>query len=192
MHQGESVETPCCPLWGKCGAAAKGVQVVILSCCHSSNNTPSVRPFGLPAPPTGEPSLTSPERGGGASRRRGFRRYTEYHLENPRRIRRGQTPSAPERGAAAAAAEGCGEWLRFCQDLGEFVQAPLASPGGKLARPVRGVTEEGWRQPKYCLHFVQWYQSQIIADYFPLFKFICHMENGFYKTSTLSHLSDPS
>ena len=69
---------------------------------------------------------------------------------------------------------------------------PLASPGGKLARPVRGVTEEGWRQPKYCLHLVRWYQSQIIADYFPLFRFIYHMENGFYKTSPLLHSPNPS
>ena len=30
---------------------------------------------------------TSPERGGGAQRRRGFRRYAEYQSENPRRIR---------------------------------------------------------------------------------------------------------
>ena len=53
---------PRCPLWGKCRAAAKGVSLVILSCCHSSNNTPSVSlagsevPSSLPAPPTGEPS----------------------------------------------------------------------------------------------------------------------------------------
>ncbi len=31
---------------------------------------------------------------------------------------------------------------------GESAQALSASPGGKLARPVRGVTEEGWRAPK--------------------------------------------
>ena len=45
-----------CPLWGKCREAAKGVSLVTLSCCHSSYYTPSVRPFGLPAPPKGEPS----------------------------------------------------------------------------------------------------------------------------------------
>ena len=39
-----------------CRAAAKGVQLVTLGCYQSTNNTPSVRPFGLPAPPTGEPS----------------------------------------------------------------------------------------------------------------------------------------
>ena len=33
------------------------------------------------------------------------------------------SPSAPERGAAAAAAEGCGKRLRFCQGLGESVQS---------------------------------------------------------------------
>ena len=30
---------------------------------------------------------------------------------------------------------GCGRYLRFYKTLGEFVQSPLASPGGKLARP---------------------------------------------------------
>ena len=68
-----------CPLWGwcsaqrikivmiaggnhtsvSCRAAAKGVPLVILSCCHSSNHTPSVSlagsevPSSLPAPPSG-------------------------------------------------------------------------------------------------------------------------------------------
>ena len=53
------------------------------------------------------------------------------------------------------------------------------------------VTEEGWRQPKYCLHFVRWYQPQIIADCFPLFRFIYHAEEGFHKTSTLLHSPNP-
>ena len=44
---------PCCPLWGKCREAAKGVSLVVLSSYHSTNRTPSVRPFGLPAPPLG-------------------------------------------------------------------------------------------------------------------------------------------
>ena len=44
---------PCCPLWGKCRTAAKVVPLVFLSCYHSTNHTPSVRPFGLPAPPLG-------------------------------------------------------------------------------------------------------------------------------------------
>ena len=64
-----------------CREAAKGVPLVFLSCYHSTNHTPSVRPFGLPAPPPGsqvQPPLKGEE---GASRRRGFRRYAEYHLE---------------------------------------------------------------------------------------------------------------
>ena len=91
-----------------------------------------------------------------------------------------------------AAAEGCGRQLRFCQGLGEFAETTLASPGGVAERsesfnnndcqwqsyldPIVGrldgsseparLTEEGWRQLKYCLHFVQWYQLKIIADYF--------------------------
>ena len=36
-----------------CREAAKGVSSVALSCSHSSNNTPSVSPYGLPAPPLG-------------------------------------------------------------------------------------------------------------------------------------------
>ena len=59
-----------------------------------------------------------------AHRAGGVSRGTQNTIWNaPRRIRTSQPPSAPERGAAAAAAEGCGEWLRFCQDLGEFVQS---------------------------------------------------------------------
>ena len=36
-----------------CREAAKGVSLVTLSCYHSTSHTPSVRPFGLPAPPSG-------------------------------------------------------------------------------------------------------------------------------------------
>ena len=42
-----------CPLWGKCREAAKGVLSVTLSHYHSTNDTPSVSPYGLPAPPLG-------------------------------------------------------------------------------------------------------------------------------------------
>ena len=42
-----------CPLWGKCREAAKGVSSVALGCYHSTNHTPSVSPYGLPAPPSG-------------------------------------------------------------------------------------------------------------------------------------------
>ena len=57
MHQGEFAETPRCPLWGKCREAAKGVPLVFLTCYHSTNHTPSVRPFGLPAPPSGSQGI---------------------------------------------------------------------------------------------------------------------------------------
>ena len=69
-------------------------------------------------------SVSQPPLKGEAARRAGgVSRGTQNTIWNaPRRIRTGLPPSAPERGAAAAAAEGCGEWLRFCQDLGEFVQ----------------------------------------------------------------------
>ena len=67
---------PCCPLWGKCREAAKGVSLVILSRCHSTNRTPSVSPYGLPAPPPGSQGMrqTSPAQ----QRRRGQARYAEY------------------------------------------------------------------------------------------------------------------
>ena len=96
--------------------------------------------------------------------------------------------TSPERGGRRIAPEGFPAVRRipFKMHQGEFAEAPLASPGGKLARPVRGVTEEGWRQPKYCLHFVQWYQPQIIADCFPLFSFIYNMEKVFIKQAPFS------
>ena len=176
---------PRCPRWGKCREAAKGVSLVILSRCHSTNRTPSVSPYGLPAPPPGSQGMrqTSPERGGGAT--------------------------APEGSGAVRR-------IPIGMHQGEFVQAPLASPGGVAERsesfnnndcrwqsyldliagsldgssePMK-VTDEGRRQPKHCLHSVQWHQSKIIADYCPLFRFIYHMENDFYKASTFPHSSN--
>ena len=176
---------PRCPRWGKCREAAKGVLLVILSRCHSTNRTPSVSPYGLPAPPPGSQGMrqTSPERGGGAT--------------------------APEGSGAVRR-------IPIGMHQGEFVQAPLASPGGVAERsesfnnndcrwqsyldliagsldgssePMK-VTDEGRRQPKHCLHSVQWHQSKIIADYCPLFRFIYHMENDFYKASTFPHSSN--
>ena len=41
------------PFGGSAATAAKGVPLVILSCYHSTNHTPSVSPYGLPAPPSG-------------------------------------------------------------------------------------------------------------------------------------------
>ena len=75
--RGEFVQAPRCPLWGWCSAqrikivmiaggnhtlvscreAAKGVPLVFLTCYHSTNHTPSVRPFGLPAPPSGSQGI---------------------------------------------------------------------------------------------------------------------------------------
>ena len=46
-----------------CREAAKGVQSGTLSSSHSTNDTPSVS-LTLDSSPTGEPSLTAPERGG--------------------------------------------------------------------------------------------------------------------------------
>ena len=97
--------------------------MVFLSRCHLSNDTPSVSPYGLPAPPSGS-RVQPPLKGeGGASRRRGQAQYAEYHLKCTKANSYRPAPSAPERGAAAAAAEGCGKRLRFCQGLGKSVQS---------------------------------------------------------------------
>ena len=53
----------------------------------------------------------------------------------------GSEKSAPERGAAAAAAEGCGRHPSLYKIPGEFVTAPLASPGGKLDFLAIGTSE---------------------------------------------------
>ena len=49
---GGASHSPRCPLWGKCREAAKGVTPVTLSCCHSTNHTPSVSLCST-APPLG-------------------------------------------------------------------------------------------------------------------------------------------
>ena len=102
------------------------------------------------------------------------------------------SPTSPERGGRRIAPEGSGAVCRipFGMHQGEFVH-PLGFPRGEAgtfggsSEPMK-VTEEGWRQPKYCLHFVRWYQPQIIVDYFPLFSFIPHMEKVFIKQAPFS------
>ena len=57
--------------------------------------------------------------------------------------------------------------VTFLPRLGRIRTGPLGFPRGEAGRldgssePAR-LTEEGWRQPKYCLHFVQWYQSRLL------------------------------
>ena len=141
---------------------------------HSTGDTPSVRPFGLPAPPPGS-QVQPPLKG----------------LAGVAVLDGVQLLNAKLRTAHRAGGVSGGTQNTIMETQGEFAETPLASPGGKLARPVRGVTEEGWRQPKCCLHPVQWYQPKIIADYISLFKFIYHIENGSYKTSALPHSLNP-
>ena len=76
---------PCCPRWGWCAAplslppaggsaatAAKGVALVALSRYHPTNHTPSVSPYGLPAPPLGSRvSLAAPAGGSAAAAAKG-------------------------------------------------------------------------------------------------------------------------
>ena len=81
---------------------------------------------------------------------------------------------------------GCCKAQRIFQNNDCRWQSYLDSIAGS-----RRLTEEGWRQPKYCLHFVQWYQLKVIVVFLPLFRIIYHIENGFYKTSTLSLSPNP-
>ena len=146
---------------------------------HSTGDTPSVRPFGLPAPPPGsqvQPPLKGEE---GASRRRGQARYAEYHLEYTGA--NSYTPLGFPRGCCKA---------QRSRTVPAQSHPPPWLPRGEAGSPL-GLTEEGRRQPKCCLHPVQWYQPKIIADYISLFKFIYHIENGSYKTSALPHSLNP-
>ena len=53
-----------------------------------------------------------------------------------RRQAQGEILQAPLKGELPPQRlRGCGRHLRFYETLGEYVTAPLASPGGKLARP---------------------------------------------------------
>ena len=155
------------------------------TCYHLTGDTPSVRPFGLPAPPPGS---------------------------------RVQPPLKGEDGATAPEGSAAVRRIPFEMHQGEFEQATLASPGGVAERsesfnnndcrwqsyldPIAGrldgsseparLTEEGWRQPRYCLHFVQWHRLRVITVYLTIFRVIYHMEKGFHKTSTLLHSPNSS
>ena len=52
----------------RAATAAKGVALVTLSRYHSTNHTPSVSPYGLPAPPLGSRVSLAAPAGGGAPR----------------------------------------------------------------------------------------------------------------------------
>ena len=63
---------------------------------------PLSQPLRAASSPTGEPSLTSPERGGGAQRRRGQARYAEYQSECTKA--NSHNPSLPPLGVVLRAA----------------------------------------------------------------------------------------
>ena len=208
MHQGEFVRSPCCPLWGKCRNSGKGGVVGDFEPSSFIEQHPLSQPCRFrsavksASSPIGEPSPTSPERFSrcsrprrrtaasckaedGASRRRGFRRYAEYHCK----LHQGESVPAPlaSPGGVAERSESFNNNDCRWQSYPDLIAGSLDGS----SKPAR-LTEEGWRQPKYCLHFVQWYQPKMIADYFPLFSFICNMEKGFHKTSTLLHSPNSS
>ena len=103
--------------------------MVTLSCYHSTNHTPSVRPFGLPAPPSGSRGIVRI--------RLGFHRTVGAYRETPQSALTGcqlpfqgrfwgAYPTSPERGGGprVSVAEGFAVRripIRKCQ--GEFVQS---------------------------------------------------------------------
>ena len=93
------------------------------------------------------------------ARRRGQARYAEYHLECTKA--NSYKPPLASPGGVAERSEsfnnnGC-RWQSYLD--------PIAGRLDGSSEPAR-LTEEGWRQPRYCLHFVQWYQPKIITDSF--------------------------
>ena len=74
---------PRCPRWGKCREAAKGVSLVILSRCHSTNRTPQSALTGCQLPHRGAKVCAKPPLKGEAAQQRwrGQARYAEYPSE---------------------------------------------------------------------------------------------------------------
>ena len=66
------------PAGGSAATAAKGVALVALSRYHPTNRTPSVRPFGLPAPPSGSRGIVRI--------RPGFHKGMSAYRETPLRL----------------------------------------------------------------------------------------------------------
>ena len=151
MHQGEFVQSPCCPLWGWCSAqrikiamiaggnhtsvscreAAKGVLLVTLSGYHSTGNTPSVRPFGLPAPPPGS-QVQPPLKG----------------LAGVAVLDGVQPLNAELRTAHRAGGVSGGTQNTIMETHGESAEVSLAPPMGELAGP-RGLTERATAAPLF-------------------------------------------
>ena len=70
------------PLGGSAAKRQRGCRWYFLSRHHSTNRTPSVSPYGLPAPPLGS-RVQPPLKGEAAQqRRRGQQRYAEYHFRS--------------------------------------------------------------------------------------------------------------
>ena len=124
---------PCCPLWGKCRGSGKGGVVGIFELVPFIGRHPLSQPLRAASSPIGEPSLTSPERGGGAQRRRGQARYAEYPLEctkaNSQRL-----PCCPPWGKCRAAAKGVP--LVFLSCYHSSNNTPSVSPYGLPAPPL--------------------------------------------------------
>ena len=195
---------PRCPLWGKCRDSGKGGGVGIFELFPFNEPHPLSQPCRFrsavksASSPIGEPRWLvrirpSLYKNIGACRETPQSALTGCQLPFQGRFW-GAYPTFPERGGGprVSVAEGFAvRRIPIGMHQGESVQTPLGFPRGEAGRldgssePAR-LTEEGWRQPKYCLHFVRWYQPQIIADYFPLFSFIYNMEKVFIKQATFS------
>ena len=99
------------------------------TCYHLTGDTPSVRPFGLPAPPPGsrvQPPLKGED---GASRRRGQARYAEYHLKCTKA--NSYNPLLPPLGEVPRSGKGGG--------VGDFESLPF-NERHPLSQPLRAAS----------------------------------------------------
>ena len=59
MHQGEFVQAPCCPLWGKCRDSGKGGVVSNFEMLPFNEQHPLSQPVRAASSPIGEPRATA-------------------------------------------------------------------------------------------------------------------------------------
>ena len=115
-----------------CREAAKGVSLVTLRCYHSTNSTPSVSPFGLPAPPKGEPR-------GPLRIRPGFHKGMSAYRETPLRLAKSRlTAVARLHGACASLSQA--RWACQLPFQGRFSCCPLWGKCREAAKGVSSVT----------------------------------------------------
>ena len=108
MHQGEFVQAPCCPLWGKCRDSGKGGVVSNFEMLPFNEQHPLSQPVRAASSPIGEPRATA------------------------------QPPLKGEDGATAPEGFPAVRRIPFEMHQGEFVPAPLLPPLGEVPRSGKG------------------------------------------------------